>query len=133
MLVALLPLLSGMGKFPSNKNPKVDRYFSATYVDQSGVQTECTEVNIEGQTFIEGNRGDGTLTIGFEKIKSILFQMKNDQLFGYVTLYDGSETILTLDKKKKAIGRAKSGVFRIALSDLKKMIISSMQISGPRE
>jgi hypothetical protein len=132
LLFAVACLLMGMGDAPPGKVPKTDRNFAATYVDQMDVKTECTEVSVDGNTFIEGKRGDGNLAIGFEKIKSILFRMKNNELLGYVTLYDGSETIIMLDKKKKAYGRTPAGAFQINLSDLKKMIINPRQVSGPR-
>jgi len=132
MLIAFCPILLGMGDNPLSKIPETDRNFAAVYVDQMDVITECTEVSIGGKTFLEGKRGDGKLGIGFEKIRSILFQMKNNDLMGYVKLYDGSETTLKLDKKKKAYGRTKMGIFEINLSDLKKMIINPARVSGSK-
>ncbi len=127
LLLAMVPLLAGMGSLaegPADKVPKVNKNYHATYIDQLDVMTECTEVSIEGNTFIEGKRGEGSLAIDFGRIKNILFRMSDNELIGQVRLFDGSETVLTLKKDKKAYGRTRYGAFQIRLADLKKMVIS---------
>ena len=125
LLIVVAPLLLGMGgltEVPVDKVPQTSRNFAATYVDQMDVITECTEASIDGKTFVEGKRGEGNLAVEFEKIKTINFRMKGGELIGQVLLSDGSETVLTMNKDKKAYGRTKYGAFQIKLSDLKKMI-----------
>ena len=51
--------------------PRRTETLRRTYVDLGDVKTECTEVSIEGNTFIEGNRGGGKLAIGFDKIRTV--------------------------------------------------------------
>ncbi len=127
LLFAAAPLLLGMGgltETPADKVPPTSRSFAATYIDQMDVVTECTEASIDGKTYIEGRRGEGKLAIDFEKVRSILFRMKDGELTGTVSLLDGSETVIVVNKDRKAYGRAKYGAFQIKLSDLKKMALS---------
>jgi len=79
--------------------------------------------SIQGKTFMEGKKGEGTYTIPFEKIKSILFTIKNAELKGYIQLKDNTVTELILNKDYKAYGRTKYGTFQIKLVDLKKMTL----------
>jgi hypothetical protein len=135
LLMVAAPLLLGMGGFtevPPDKVPQTSRSFAATYIDQMDTITECTEASIDGKIFIEGKRGEGNLAVDFEKIKMINFRMKGGELTGQVLLSDGSETVLAVNKDKKAYGRAKYGAFQIKLSDLKKMIISPASGATPK-
>ncbi len=126
-LLFLLPLILAMGALqtPSvNKIPVPAKKFSATFVDQVDVVTDCREVSIEGETFLDGRRGEGINAIPFENIAEISFLVrKGGELIGMVKLRDGSTLQLALNNKQTAYGRTKYGVFQIKLSELKKMII----------
>jgi len=123
-VLCLVPLLAGMGvigETPSNKIPVPDRKYQATFIDQLDVVTECSDVSIEGNTFIDGKRGEGTYAIAFDRIRSILFRMKEKELRGVVQLKDGNEMELVLNKDRKAFGKTEFGTFQIKLANLKKM------------
>jgi len=126
-VLPVLPLLLGMGSLTGGgspgKIPQPVKKFTATFIDQMDVITECRDVSIEGETFLEGKRGDGTFTISFDNINYILFFLKEGRLTGIVKLHDGNTVELTLNKDHKAYGRTKYGTFQIKLSNLKKMII----------
>ena len=87
------------------------------------IATECSETSIEGATFLEGKRGEGTFTISFDNIDLISFRMNAERLIGMVKLLDGGTSELTLNKTQKAFGQTKYGTFQIKLADLKKMMI----------
>ena len=127
-VLLFLPFLVGMGSSifggdSADKVPEPEANFTAIYIDQINVITECKEVSIEGKTFLEGKRGKGTYTIPFEKIKKILFVIKNGELKGCIQLKDKSKTELTLKKDHKAYGYTKHGTFQIKLINLKKMVL----------
>jgi hypothetical protein len=127
-ILLLAPILMAMGGFtelPADKVPATKRDYSVVYVDQMDVITECKQASIEGNTFIEGKRGEGSMAIDFEKIKSVAFRIKGNDLIALIKLRDGSETVLVVAKDKKAYGRTKFGAFQIRLADLKTMILSS--------
>ena len=126
-IVALLPFLIAMSAF-QNQNPEKipvpEKRYSATFIDLTDLMTDCRNISIEGETFLEGKRGNGTITIPFEIINEISFMLEGDKLAGAVKLRDGNTVQLMLLKNQKAYGQTKYGTFQIKLSDLKKMTIS---------
>lgn len=127
ILLIAVSLLMGMGSVQGpaspDKIPSTVKKYNATFVDQLDVVTECREVSLEGATFLEGKRGEGTYTISFDNIDQVLFRMKSDQLTGIVKLRNGSTSELIVTKSQKAYGRTQYGTFQIRLADLKKLII----------
>ena len=126
VLLIFLPLLMGMGSLfgrPPGKIPEPEKKFTATFIDQMDVTAQCTEVSIEGETILEGTHGKGLYTVSFDKIKSVVFYLKNGELTGDARLKDGSTVSFVLKKDTMAYGRTKYGTFQIKLSDLKKVII----------
>jgi hypothetical protein len=128
LLLMLLPLLSGMGSMQGTatpeKMPVPAKKFNATFVDQSDVITECSEVSIEGATYFDGKRGEGNYTISFDNIEQVLFRLNADRLTGVVKLQGGAASELILNKNQKAFGRTKYGTFHIKLVDIKKLTIA---------
>jgi hypothetical protein len=126
-LLFAIPVLMGMGSLQGTASPEkipipVKKY-TAVFVDQTDIATECSEASIEGTTFLEGKRGEGTFTISFDNIDQISFRMNAERLTGMVKLRDGGTSELTLNKTQKAFGQTKYGTFQIKLSDLKKLVI----------
>jgi len=130
-ILAVLPFLLAMGSLSGegspDKIPIPAKKFTATFIDQTDVITECRDVSIEGGAFLEGKRGEGTYTIPFDNIRSILLRMADGKLIGIATLHDGSIIELSLNKNHKAYGHTRYGTFQIRLADLKKMIIGEVQ------
>ncbi len=122
-----VPFILGMGSITGDDSPDripvTEKKFSATFVDQMDVVTRCTDVSIEGKTFIEGMKGGGTYTIPFEKIKSVRFFLKDGELKGLMLLRNDSKDELILNKDYKVYGRTGHGTFQIGVSGLKKMIM----------
>ncbi len=124
--VPIILAMGGSGGGPTDRIPTAAKNIGAIFVDQNDIVTECTGASIDGNTFLEGKKGQGTYTIGFEKIKSVVFKMNNGELLGTAKLIGGGETTLVLDKNKKAYGRTKFGSFQIRIANLKKMTITSV-------
>jgi hypothetical protein len=127
MIAVLLciPVLLGMGvigESPTDKIPVPDKKYTVTFIDQMDVVTQCSETSIEGNTFVDGKKGEGTYAISFDRIRSILFRMKDRELRAIVQLKDGHEIELVLNKDRKAYGKTEFGTFQIKLAHLKKMI-----------
>jgi len=121
--ILLIPLCLGMGSNNSMDNiPKTAKNFKATFIDQTDISAECTEVSIDGKTFLEGKKGEGVYTINFENIKNISVLNSNGILKGLVRLKDGNSLEIILIKDQKAYGRTKYGAFQIKLNDLKKVL-----------
>lgn len=126
MLLSVCTLGMGvLGEGPTGKIPVPEKKFIASFVDQTDVVTECSDVSIEGNTFIEGKKGEGVYTVPFDRIRNVLFQKRGNELRGVVRLSDGSEVELVLNKERKAYGKTEFGTFQIRLADLKKLTISA--------
>lgn len=127
LLLTAVPLVLGMGSLQGpaapDKIPITVKKYTATFVDQLDVVTECRDVSIEGSTFLEGRRGEGTYTIAFDNIDQVTFRLNGDKLTGVVKLRDGGTSDLMLTKSQKAYGRTQYGTFQIKLGDLKKLNI----------
>jgi hypothetical protein len=125
LLLTAAPLLIGMGSLQGpaspDKIPVTVKKYAATFVDQSDIVTECRDVSIEGTTFLEGRRGEGTYTISFDNIDYVSFRLNADQLIGIVQLRAGGTSELILTKSQKAYGHTHYGTFQIKLADLKKL------------
>ncbi|MFZ4438520.1 MAG: hypothetical protein ACOYOS_08845 [Syntrophales bacterium] len=126
-LLLVIPALLGMGSLQGPATPEkipipVKKYF-AVYVDQTDVITECSEASVDGSTFLEGKKGEGTYTISFDNIDQVSFRVNAEQLIGIVKLRDGGTSELNLNKTQKAYGLTKYGTFQIKMTDLKKLVI----------
>ena len=134
IVLCLLPCMIGMGsnrgESPSGKIPVPVKKFTATFIDQMDMTTECRDVSIEGGTLIEGKKGDGKFTISFENINTIVFRLSEGKLSGIIKLIDGNAIELVLNKDQRVYGNTKYGTFQIKLLDLKKMIIDGSQKRG---
>ncbi|MDO9516259.1 MAG: hypothetical protein Q7J01_09200 [Syntrophales bacterium] len=128
LIMLFLPFILGMGSMGGSgapdKIPVTEKKFSATFIDQMDIITKCTEVSIEGKTFIEGKKGKGVYTIPFEEVESFVFLLKGEELRGLVRLKNKSSDELILNNNHKAYGRTAHGTFQIDLADIKKMIIN---------
>ncbi len=127
VLFLLLPLLMAMGPLkgdaPADRVPIPAKKFTAIFIDQTDFSTDCTDVSIEGGTYLEGKRGEGLYTVSFEQIESVLFRFSSGKLYAAAKLRDGGSVELAVDKDHRAYGTTKYGTFQIKLADLKKMTL----------
>ena len=126
LLFALLPFLAAMGTLQEQSPGKIPipkMKFAAAFVDQTDIVTDCRDVSIDGETFLEGKRGTGTNAIPFENISEVSFLYEGENLNGIIKLRDDNTVTLSLNKNQRAYGNTKYGTFPIKLSDLKKMTI----------
>ncbi len=127
-VMLFVPLIFGMGSTMDGDNPDkipvTEKKFSAVFVDQMDIVTKCTEVSIEGNTFIQGRKGKGVYTIPFEEVELVNFLSKGEELRVLIRLRNKSADELILDGGQKAYGRTEHGTFRIDLSSIKKMVIN---------
>jgi hypothetical protein len=111
------------GDSSPDKIPIPAKKFKAIIIDQTDVTTDCSEISIEGGTFISGKKGEGIHTISFDNINSIMFFLREEKLLAVVKLNDGNSMELTVNKEHKVYGLTKYGTFQIKLTEIKKMLI----------
>jgi hypothetical protein len=118
-------LLTGMGELtgePDNSIPTPDKNFDATFIDNQDVTVKCTQVSMDGEIFVWGKKGKGTVTISFEKIKAIEFIGGDKFVTAEVELTDGKKVKIAVDNDKEFFGNLEFGTFQIEARDLKKII-----------
>ncbi len=125
LIMLFVPFVLGMGSSITGGDspdaiPVPEKKFSVTFVDQMDIVTNCTDVSIEGRTFIEGVRGEGRYTIPFKEIKSIKFFLKDETLTGSVILKNNNTEELILDTGDTVYGRTQYGTFRIGYRVLRR-------------
>lgn len=126
LIAIFMPLLTAMGPAGGRPGsiPVPAKKFAAVVTDQQDIVTEIQDVSIEGETFLEGKKGEGTFTVAFENMLAVNFLMNENRLSGQVKLSDGTVVTLGLNGTRKVFGRTPYGTFQITLGDIKKLAIS---------
>ena len=125
LCMMFIPLLMGMGPAGGSPGsiPLPVKKFQAVVMDQQDVVTEIEDASIEGETYLEGKKGEGTFTVAFENMQAVNFLMNEGRLFGQVKLNDGTMVTLGLNGTRKVFGRTPYGTFKISLGDIKKLTV----------
>jgi len=131
IVVLMIPFIMGMGagtggNVSPGKIPVPDRSFTGICIDQMDVATNCTDISIEGKTFVEGKMGEGTYTVDFQNIGSIDFLSAGDNMVGRLQLNDGIKE-LRMNGNSRVYGRTEYGTFQIKLSHLKRIVFVSSE------
>ncbi len=125
VFIGLLCLLTlGMGGNDGDsvvQVPKTDKNYAAILIDQSDVSLELERFSCEGQTFLTGKFGKSEISIDFEKIDSVTFILRGNEVKAGVRLKDGQLIEIMMDKKKVCFGAAAFANVRIELADIKKV------------
>ena len=123
-LVPFVMAMSSLGGDSPDKIPVPTKKFQGSFVDQMDVIAEAKDISIDGGTFLEGKKGEGTFTVAFENIQYINFLLRDEKLIAMVKLREGNNLELGVNKRAKAYGKTKFGTFQIKLLDLKRMTIT---------
>ena len=123
LLVAAI-FLTGMGNIggaPVGTVPKVEEEIKAKVTDQSGVVTTLEHFSLDGQTVIEGDRGNATVTIQLRDIDTLTIRPAEvkDKIGAIIKLKDGQEVQLQLRKRLFFNGSTGYGAFVIRAVDVK--------------
>ena len=123
LLVAAI-FLTGMGNLggaPVGTVPKVEEEIKAKVTDQSGVVTTLEHFSLDGQTLIEGDRGNASVTILLRDIETLTLHPAEakDKISATIKLKDGQEVQLQLRKRLIFNGSTGYGAFVIRAVDVK--------------
>lgn len=124
ILLAAVIFLTGMGNLggaPVGTVPKVEEEIKAKVTDQSGVVTTLEHFSLDGQTVIEGDRGNGSVTIQLRDIDTLTLRPADvkDKISATVKLKDGQEVQLQLRKRLFFNGSTGYGAFVVRAADVK--------------
>lgn len=108
----------GPGEIPvPNKN------FSAVIIDRQNISTPVTQISFDGQTSLRGKRGEGSLIVPFDRIRSISFGPAGpDQRRAVVTFKGSKESAdLTVGGQLKVYGESRYGAFEITANNIQRI------------
>ncbi len=113
--------LCGMGLFPENQAevPKTKENFGAVVYDESGISTRLTHFSIDKETYLSARRGEGSLTIAFDRIKEISFQGGR----ATVQLAGEGPVEVSVDSGLTAYGLSDYGPYQIKLKKLRRVVM----------
>ena len=122
LLVAAI-FLTGMGNLggaPVGTVPEVEEEIKAKVTDQSGVVTTLEHFSLDGQTVIEGDRGNASVTIQLRDIDTLTLRPADvkDKISATIKLKDGKEVQLQLRKRLIFNGSTGYGAFVIRAVDV---------------
>ena len=124
LLLTAAIFLTGMGNLggaPVGTVPKVEEEIKAKVTDQSGIVTTLEHFSLDGQTMIEGERGNASVTIPLREIVSLTLQPaeEKDKIAATIKLKDGQDVQLQLRKRLIFNGSTGYGAYVIRAVDVK--------------
>jgi len=122
LLLLAAPLLMAMGMGESEgptRIPEPEQNYRASVTDMEGMSVEVTNFSIDGQVFVLGNLGDGTLAVPFTKVKSINLTKQGETMKAHLILHKEKPVDLSVKASFKAYGKTEYGNFRITLDKVK--------------
>ncbi len=128
IVLALLAavMLTGMGDLggvPAGTVPKMEEDIKAQIVDRSGVSTELRNFSMDGQTFLDGRRGDGQMNIFFRELREISFgKVSGEEVPVDLLLKSGSRLQLKVRKRSIFYGDTGYGAYRIPARDVSRIV-----------
>lgn len=126
LLLMAAPLIMAMGMGDSEgptRIPEPQANYQARVTDLEGVSTTLTNFSIDGQVFVMGNLGDGTLAVPFDKVKSLQLIKQGEVMKAHLTLHQEEPVDLTIKPSFKVTGKTQYGNYRISLGQVKSIYI----------
>ncbi len=125
MLLLLATVLTGMGMTgggPGGTVPDVKEEIHARLVDRTGTSIELDRFSVDGEVFIEGERGSGTMSVFFNRLKAIRFgEISGEKVLTTVELKDGSSIDLKVSKRAVFYGDTGFGAYSIRAREVKEI------------
>jgi len=108
-----------LGGQPEGTIPETDVKISAKVIDREGVETSLEQFSMDGNTFLDTQRGSGQLTIPFQELASVSFgKVSGDRLSVEVRFKSGESMQLDVRKRALFYGSTGFGAFTIRARDL---------------
>jgi len=103
--------------------PEPEENYLVTLVDQSDVSIDLEKFSCAGFTYLAGKLGKADISINFDRIDSVFFLLKDNDVKARVTLKDGKIVELIVDREKSCYGVSSFADVRIEMQDMKKITI----------
>ena len=125
-------ILMGMGG--NNEGPKKiptpEQNFSASIIDRAEVKTNVSMFSIDGFIYFFGQKGKGRMAVPFNKIKRADFRENGNVLEVLLSLKDGQELSLAVNRDQQCFGKTDIGNFQVGLGDVKLILFEGKTPGG---
>jgi len=125
IVIALGVMAAGMGTTGRGPGeiPIPSKDFSAVIVDRQSIATQVTQISFNGQATLQGTRGEGSLIIPFDRIKTISFSDADTQKRrARITFKDAGESVdVIVDGQLKVYGKSRFGAFEITTKNIQRI------------
>lgn len=116
-------MLTGMGDLGGTPE-KTKENIKARIVDRSGVATDVSQFSLDGKLFLEGKRGDGTMSVFFRDLEEIGFgPVSGGEVPADLLLRSGDRLQLKMRKSAVFYGDTGYGAFRISAGDVGRIVL----------
>lgn len=123
LTAAVLTGMGDLGGVPAGTIPKTDENIKARIIDRSGVSTEVSGFSMDGQTFLDGRRGDGRMSIFFRELQAIDFgKVSGEEVPVDLLLKSGSRLQLNVRMRTLFYGDMGYGAYRIPARDVGRIV-----------
>ena len=123
LTAAVLTGMGDLGGLPAGTIPKTDENIKARIVDRSGVSTEVSGFSMDAQTFLDGRRGDGRMSIFFRELQAIDFgKVSGEEVPVDLLLKSGNRLQLNVRMRTLFYGDTGYGAFRIPARDVSRIV-----------
>ncbi len=120
--VCLISLgMGSMGPQDVIRIPDVQENYTVRLLDQSDVSVVLAKFSFEGQTYLMGKYGKAQISIGFDKIDSVIFLLQENTVKTSVRLKNGETVEIYIDRKKVFYGIAPFADVKIEIQDVKRI------------
>jgi sporulation protein YlmC with PRC-barrel domain len=118
--------MSNLSGTPEGSIPMPEKDFKAKITDINSVDTSCSFVSINGKDFLKGKRGSASVTIPFEKIKTVEIKTTGDEkdVDAALKLTHGKFIKLKLTGNSDIYGKTDFGTIQIKIRDVSKIEFS---------
>ena len=111
--------MGGLGGQPEGTIPETDINIKAEVSDRDGVITSLEKFSMAGKTALDGQRGQGRLTIPFANIDRVVFgDRSGNAVTVEVKLRTGETMMLKVSSRAQFYGSTGFGAFRIKSQDI---------------
>lgn len=123
LTTAMLMGMGNLGGTPEGTVPKTEENIKAQIVDRSGVSTELSRFSMGGNVFLEGQRGEGRMSVFFRDLKEVSFgPVSGNETPADLLLKSGSRLQLKVNKSAVFYGDTGYGAYRISASDVSRIV-----------
>lgn len=125
LILLTAAMLAGMGSLgaPEGTVPKTEENIKAQVIDRAGVSTDLSRFSMDGNVFLEGRRGEGTMSVFFRELKEVSFgPVSGEDAPAELLLKSGSRLQLKVRKSAIFYGDTGAGAYRISASDVSRIV-----------